>query len=104
MDWTPVKIHVADLFFTPEIVAHLARHDVSERNVRRVLAGSPRFFNNLPGRIATHAMIDRMIESESSSSHWWRPAMTTCGNLSPAGKAEQHERSMENLRRKNEPS
>lgn len=50
-------MHVADLFFTPEVIAHLARHDVSERNVRRVLAGSPRFFNNLPGRAATHVMI-----------------------------------------------
>ena len=62
-------------------VAHLALHDVKPDDVYAVLSNSPIFFDNVPGRTATHVMVgpdnkDRVLYVAllaTSESGIWQP-------------------------------
>ena len=45
------------LDWNDEIVAHIARHQITSEDVEYALTNAPRFFQNLPGRSATHVMV-----------------------------------------------
>jgi hypothetical protein len=55
----PDEVDVWWLDWNDEIVTHIARHEVTKEDVEHVLTHEPRFFQNLPGRSATHIMVGR---------------------------------------------
>lgn len=55
----PAEIEVGKFVWTPENRDHIGRHFVTPTDVDYVLANTPAFFLNLPGRSATHVMVGR---------------------------------------------
>ena len=50
-------IEVASLQWDDENIDHIARHGVTREDVEHGLANGPLFFQNVPGRSATHVMV-----------------------------------------------